>query len=94
MKYVVQADIEATVKPEDNPEQIQDWIGKWQAHDPIGFYFSLTRRSVTIIVDVPNEDAIFEALYATWNLCGSYPTVSPVVGVEEFGSIMERLGLG
>ncbi len=57
-------------------------------------FFSITRRSVTIIVDLPNEDAMFEALYATWQLTKSYPSVTPVVSTEEFGAIMGRLGLG
>ena len=57
-------------------------------------YFSITRRSVTIIVDLPNEDAIFEVLFETWQLTKSYPTVTPVVAADEFDAIMERLGLG
>ena len=57
-------------------------------------YFSLTRRAVTIIVDVPNEGSMFEALYDTWQLTNSYPAVTPVVSAEEFGSITQRLGLG
>lgn len=57
-------------------------------------YFSTTRRSLTIIVDLPNEDGMFEALYDTWLITKSYPSVTPVVGAEEFGAIMGRLGLG
>ena len=97
MKYIVQVEIDAdnnVEQEEGGPARIQEWIGKWQALDPIGMYFSLTRRSATIIVDVPNEDAIFEALYDTWLLVERYPKVTPVVSVEEFGSIMERIGLG
>ena len=57
-------------------------------------YFPLTRRSVTIIVDLPNEDGMFEPLYDTWQITKTYPAVTPIVGAEEFGSIMQRLGLG
>ena len=57
-------------------------------------YFPINRRAVTIIVDVPNEDAMFEVLYDTWQITKSYPAVTPVVGAEEFGAIMQRIGLG
>ncbi len=76
------------------PAKLQEWIGTWQALNPIGMYFSITRRSVTIIVDVPNEDALFEAIYSTWQLTKNYPTVTPVMGAEEFGAMMGRIGLG
>ena len=96
MKYIVQVEI----GPDNNVEQeagggekIQQWIGKWMALNPIGFYFSLTRRSATIIVDVPDEDSMFEALYETWNLAKSYPKVTPVLTVDEFPQMMQRLGL-
>jgi hypothetical protein len=97
VKYLVQVEIEASNELEQQPggpARIQEWIGKWQALNPIGMYFTLTRRSVTIIVDVPNEDAMFEALYDTWQITKSYPAVTPVVGAEEFGSMMQRIGLG
>ena len=57
-------------------------------------YFHLNRRAVAIVVDVPNEDAMFEALYDTWLLVRTYPTISPVVTGDEFGAIMQRIGLG
>ena len=95
MKYLVQVEIDAQNPVETlvGAERIEQWIGKWQALNPISFYFSLTRRSATIIVDVPDEDAMFEALYDTWMLSNSYPSVTPVLGVEEFGSMMQRIGL-
>ena len=94
MKYVVSADIPASVQPENesSPQEIEAWIGKWQALNPIGFYFGLTHRHITVIVDVPNEDAMFEALYATWELGKTYPTVTPVADVSEFPSLMRRIG--
>ena len=97
MKYLVQVEIDASNDVElqpGGPAKLQEWIGKWQALNPIAMYFSLTRRSVSIIVDLPNEDGMFEALFDTWNITKSYPTVTPVVGVDEFGAIMQRLGIG
>ena len=95
MKYIIQAEVdpETGVEVEANPEKIQEWIGKWQALNPIGMYFTLTRRSVTIIVDVPNEDAFFEALHATWVLTKDYPDVTPVATVDEFPTLLKRAGL-
>lgn len=95
MKYIIQVEIdpETGAEMEETPEKIQEIISKWQAHNPIGFYFSLTRRAMTIILDAPNEDTFFEALHATWLLTHDYPDVSPVADVEEFGGIMQRLGL-
>ena len=97
MKYIVQVEIDAGNDLEQQsggPARIQEWTGKWQALNPLGMYFHLTRRAVSIVVDVPNEDAMFEALYDTWLLTKSYPSVTPVVSGEEFGSIMQRIGLG
>ena len=78
---------------ESNPEQIQDIMWKWQAHNPIGMYFSLTRRAMTIILDAPSEDTFFEALHATWVTTNSYPDVWPVAGAEEFPTILQRVGV-
>jgi len=97
MKYLVQVEIGADNDVEQQPGGpaiLQEWIERWQALNPIGMFFSLTRRSVTVIVDLPNEDAMFEALYDTWQITKSYPAVTPVVGADEFGAIMQRLGLG
>ena len=97
MKYIVQVEFGGDNDVEQQPggpAKLQEWIGKWQALNPIGMYFSITRRAVTIIVDLPNEDGMFEALYSTWQLTKSYPAVTPAVGAEEFGAIMGRLGLG
>jgi len=95
LKYIVQVEVdpEIGVQLEAEPQRIHEWIGKWQALNPIGMYFSLTRRAVTIIVDVPNEDAMFEALHATWVLTESYPDVVPVADASEFPSLMQRLGM-
>ncbi len=56
MKYVVQVEIdpEIGVEVEAQPEKLQELIGKWQALNPLGMYFALTRRAMTIVVDVPN----------------------------------------
>ena len=64
------------------------------ALNPIGFYFSLTRRSATNVVDVPDEDSMFEALYDTWLLVRCFPNVTPVLTVDEFPKIMDRIGFG
>ena len=55
---------------------------------------SLMRRSVTVIVDVNNEDDFFEALHKTWVMSKSYPDVSPVVGADEFPAMLQRAGVG
>lgn len=96
MKYMVQVEIdpETGTDIEKRPEEIQALVGKWQALKPIGMYFSLTRRAITIIVDVPNEDVMFDALHATWVLAEDYPDVSPVVDVEEFPALLQRAGAG
>ena len=96
MKYIIQAELDPVtgIEVEAQPDKIQEMIGKWQALNPIGMYFSLTRRAITIIVDVPNEDALFDALHFTWVLTEDYPDVSPVVDVEEFPSVLERIGVG
>jgi hypothetical protein len=96
MKYVVQAELDPVtgMEVEAQPEKIEEFIGKWQALNPIGFYFNLTRRAITIIVDVPNEDAMFEALHNSWLLTQDYPDVSPVASVDEFPEILKRIGVG
>ena len=96
MKYIVQVEIdpETGTAVEGDPEQLQEWVGMWQALNPIGMYFAMTRRATTIIVDVPNEDALLEALHATWDLTRSYPDVWPVADVDEFGELAQRVGLG
>ena len=95
MKYIVQAEIspEVGAEIEANPGKLQEWIGMWQALNPIGMYFALTCRVVPVIVDVPNEDAMFEALHSTWVLTKSYPEVLPVVDVTEFPAVLKRSGL-
>ena len=86
MKYIVQAEISPEVgdEMEAHPERIQEWMQKWQALNPIGMYFGLTRRVTTIIVDVSDEDAMFEALHSTWVLTKSYPNIWPVGDATEF----------
>lgn len=96
MKYMVHAVIDPQngKQLEDHPKVIQELIGKWQAHKPIGMYFSLSRRSITIILDAPSEDTFFEALHATWRAINTYPTVDPVADVTEFPDILRRAGIG
>lgn len=96
MKYIVQIEIDPSVGSglEDNPKVIQDLIGRWQTHKPVGMYFSLTRRSVTIILEAASEDTFFEALHATWRITHSYPVVHPVASVEEFPALLKRAGIG
>jgi hypothetical protein len=53
----------------------------------------VTRRAVTVIVDVPNEDAMFEAIHSTWVLTKSYPDIWPVGDATEFPALMQRVGL-
>lgn len=94
MKYIVVAEVspEVGTKLESDPALMRALIGKWQAQNPIGMYFSLDRRRITVILEAVNEDAFFEPLHATWVEIGSYPEVSPVAGAEEFGSLLERIG--
>ena len=96
MKYIIQAEVDPEIgtQLEGQMEKIQELIQKWQAQKPIGMYFNLTRRAMTIILEAPNEDAFFEALHATWVATNDYPDVSPVAGVEEFEILVGRLGLG
>jgi hypothetical protein len=92
VKYIVHTEIdpETGAEMETQPERTQEWMSIWQSLKPIGMYFGLTRRAATIIVDVPNEDAILEALHSTWVLTKSYPEVWPVADATEFPAIMER----
>ena len=95
MKYVVQIEIDPATgtEVEEAPELIQEMVGKWQALNPIGMYFCISRRAVTVIVEAPDEDALFDALHATWRATESYPEVSPVVGAEEFPALLQRVGV-
>ena len=95
MKYIIQADVggEIGAELEAHPDKLHEVVGKWQALNPIGMYFSLARRRFTVVVDVPNEDSFFEALHATWVATNSYPEVWPVVGADEFPGVMQRLGI-
>jgi hypothetical protein len=95
MKYIIQAELDPDtgMDVEAHPERIQAMVDQWQALKPIGFYFALTRRAVTIIVDAPSEDAFFEQLHALWDLTKDYPLVWPVAGVDEFPQIMQRVGI-
>jgi hypothetical protein len=96
MKYIVHIEIEPTAgnELEDNPQLIQELIAKWQAHDPIGLYFSLTRRAISVILEADNEDAFFEALHATWRATKTYPDVHAVADVGEFPEMLKRAGIG
>ena len=95
MKYIVQMEVDPTTgaEIEKNPQQLQEFMAKWQAQNPIAMYFSLVKRRVTIVLEAENEDSFFEALHATWVLGNSYPEVWPVVTGDEFGTIMQRLGM-
>ena len=88
----VELDPDVGAEVEENLTDLQQWMGAWQALDPIGMYFAITRRAVTIIVDLPNEDAMFEAIQHTWVFTRSYPEVWPVADSTEFGGLMQRLG--
>jgi hypothetical protein len=95
VKYIIQVEIDADAGEsiEANMAEMQKLLGQWQALNPIGIYFSLTRRAVTIILDAANEDAFFEPLHATWQLTSSYPDVWPVADIQEFPSLLQRAGL-
>ena len=95
MKYIVQMEVdpEAGAELEAHPEKLQEFMGLWQAKNPIGMYFSLHKRRVTIILEADSEDDFFEALHATWVLSKSYPEVWPVMPAEEFPAMMQRLGM-
>jgi len=75
-------------------ERLQSILGAYQALNPIGIYASITRRAVTIIVDAPNADALFEALHATWVGAQNYPDVWPVVEMSKFPALLQRAGIG
>lgn len=96
MKYIVpvEIDAEAGIEAEAHPDKIQEVIRKWEALNPLGFYLPLTRRAFVVIVDVPDEDAMFEALHATWVFAQSYPQVTPVVTLAEFPGLLQRIGVG
>ncbi|MFQ5471563.1 MAG: DUF3303 family protein [Dehalococcoidia bacterium] len=95
MKYVILADLdpETGIEIEAQPEKIQELIGKWQAHNLLGFYFSITSRRLTIIIEADNEDEFFDALHATWVLTLDYPDVYPVVDVDDFPDLLARAGV-
>lgn len=95
MKYIIQVEIDPEVgnEVEGHPEDIQKMVGAWQAHSPLGMYFCLDRRAMTIILEAPNEDAFFDALHATWVVTMSYPEVSPVVDGSEFPALLKRVGV-
>lgn len=96
VKYLIQVEIdpETGIEVEATPERIQEIVAKWQSLNPIGMYFSLTRRSITIVVDVDSEDAFFEQLHATWVLAKDYPDVQPVADADEFPQLLQRTGIG
>jgi hypothetical protein len=96
MKYIVQTEINPSAgsELEDNTQVLQSLIEKWQTHKPIGLYFSLTRRTITVILEADSEDAFFEVLHATWRATRSYPDVYPVADVGEFPRLLRRVGLG
>jgi hypothetical protein len=96
MKYIVQIEIDPVtgIELEASPARIQEIVGKWQELNPIGFYAYATRRAMTVILDLPNEDSMFEALHATWVVTNNYPEVSPVVDAEEFPKLLQRVGIG
>jgi hypothetical protein len=52
LKYIVHTEIdpETGAEMEAQPEKIQEWMSIWQSLRPIGMYFGLTRRAVTVIV--------------------------------------------
>ena len=79
---------------EAQPQLLMEVVGKWQALNPIGMFFSLAQRRITVILEVPNEDTLFEALHLTWVAAKSYPEVWPVADAEEFPALLRRAGLG
>ena len=60
MKYIVIADVspEVGTKLEADPASMQEFLGKWQALNPIGMYASLDKRRITVILEAENEDAL------------------------------------
>ena len=69
-------------------------LGVRQALNPVAMYASIVRREMIVIVGVPNEDSLFEALHSTWTAAKTYPTVTPIVTMDEFPGLMQRAGLG
>jgi hypothetical protein len=95
VKYIVNVEIdpETGIEVEAAPDKLQELLGMWQALKPIGMYFDLARRTVTIILDVPNEDAMFEVIHRTWVLTKSYPDIWPVGDATEAPAFMKRVGI-
>ena len=95
LKYIIRATIDPVtgIELEANPANLERMVGKWQELNPIGMYFCLTRREITIVLEADNEDVFFEALHNTWVITRSYPDVTPVVSGEEFPSLLKRLGI-
>lgn len=95
MKYVILADLdpETGIELEAQPEKIQELIDKWRAHNLLGFYFAITSRRLTIIIEADNEDEFFDALHTTWDLTLDYPEVYPVVDVGDFPDLLRRAGV-
>lgn len=95
MKYIIQVEVDPDTgtELEASPEKIQEVMGAWQALNPIGMYFALTRRAITVILEAANEDSFFEALHKTWVVTDNYPEVWPVAGAEEFPTLLKRAGV-
>ena len=93
MLYIIRTEVDPMtgVEIEGNPKDIEDMVGMWQKLNPVGMYFSMTEREMTVIVDVPNEDAFFEALHKTWVVAKTYPKVSPVADGSQFQSLLQRV---
>ena len=70
MKYIIMADASPEVgkRIEANPAEIMDFTGKWQAHNPIAIYASLTKRRLTVILDAAalSRVTVKTAHTATW----------------------------
>ncbi len=93
MLYIVRVNIDPVngAALEQQPEVLQDLVGTWQSLNPVGMYFALTEREVTVVAEAANEDELFEALHKTWVVTNTYPTVTPVVTAEDFPQIIERI---
>lgn len=95
MKYLIHVQIDAKIgnRVEEDPAQLEEFLGAWQALDPEAFYLGAVRREAVIVVDAKSEDAFLEPLRRTWLVTGSYPEVRPVVPVDQAPALMQRLGI-
>jgi quercetin dioxygenase-like cupin family protein len=79
MKYIVEAELQAGAA--QNVDELRAMLARWQGLSPAGIYLGLNDQEVIVILDVPDKDALSEALQVTSALAKEYPRVRPVTDV-------------